>query len=140
MKTILVAYDFTSDSQFALNQAVKIAEKFDADLWLLHVAPPEPEFVGFKAGPGVVRKQVAVELRNEHRALQKAAADIGYDGITPILAQGAIVETVLSQADRLDVDLIVVGAGRRNKLETIVFGSISKSLLQEANRSVLVCR
>ena len=45
INTILVAYDFSVHSDRALESAITIAKKFDAKIWLIHVAEPEPDFV-----------------------------------------------------------------------------------------------
>lgn len=55
MKNILVAVDLDASSQLLIHAAAEQAEKINAKVWVLHVADPEPDFVGNKAGPQYVR-------------------------------------------------------------------------------------
>ena len=73
-----------------------------AHVWILHVAAPDPAFVGFEAGPDVVRDQRAETLRSEHRELTRIAEVFRNAGIeaTALLVQGETVETILDQAER----------------------------------------
>ncbi len=142
MKNILVAYDFSDDSNKAVQQAIIIAEKFHSHIWLLHVADPEPEFIGFESGPHTTRDQVALELRTEHKELQKTAALLknSYENITPILVQGSTVETILSQADKTNSDIIFIGSKSKNTLETIFIGSTSEQVVKRAKKTIMICR
>jgi nucleotide-binding universal stress UspA family protein len=81
------------------------------DLWLLHVAEPDPEFVGWDAGPDSIRQSVADHYRDEHTALRTVAERLRDDGYrcTPLLVQGRFAETILDQAERLSEDLIFMG-------------------------------
>ena len=139
---ILVAYDFSDSSKHALEMAVSIGEKFAAHIYVLHVADPEPGFVGYEPGPGVVRDQIATKYHAEHKQLQLDANKIReeYQNVTAILAQGPIVETILSEAGKLGVDMIVVGADNKTRLKEVMLGSISKGLLSESGFPVLVCK
>lgn len=141
LKSILVAYDFSDYSDKALECAIMLAKVFEARIWLIHVADPEPDFVGFGAGPDAVRKNVANELKDDHRRLQLIAEGIEDNDIqiTPISIQGSIVETINAQAQKLDADLIVIGHKGKNKLETALIGSVSKQIISSTSRSVLVC-
>ena len=50
MEKILVALDFSDVTLEVLDQAKELARALPAKLWLLHTSPPEPEFVGYRAG------------------------------------------------------------------------------------------
>ena len=84
----------------------------DAKVYVLHVAEPEPEFVGYDAGPEVVRTQVAEELHREHRAVQSLAGRFRDNDVdaTALLIRGPTVETTLKEAASLEAGLIVVGS------------------------------
>lgn len=142
MNNLLVAYDFSGDSDKAAQLAIKLAERFDAHVWMLHVVEPEPEFVGFKAGPGVVRGQVAQEMRKEHQELQLVTNKLKevYSQITPIAVQGPTVDTILSQAEKLKAEMIFIGSRGKNKIETILLGSVSEKVVHRSSKPVVVCR
>jgi hypothetical protein len=48
---------------------------------IVHVAPPNPDFIGYQVGPNHVRENVARRLRTEHRDTQKYGAELAADGI-----------------------------------------------------------
>lgn len=70
IKNILVAIDFNETVGELLSYAEALAIKFDAKIWVLHVAAPNPDFVGYEPGPQYIRDFKADELREEHRSLQ----------------------------------------------------------------------
>jgi len=43
LKRVLVAYDFSDDSELALNYALSFAGEYQSELHLLHVLPPLPQ-------------------------------------------------------------------------------------------------
>jgi len=140
MKKILTAVDFSEVTPRVIHVAASQARAFDAELWLLHVAAPDPDFVGFDAGPQSVRDGRAEELRQEHRELQDEAQRLRDDGVqaTALLVQGPTQEKIVSEAERLQVDLIVVGSHGRGAIRRALLGSVSEGLLREAPCPVLI--
>lgn len=134
MQNILVAVDFSETTEEILERALGMATAFSAKLWLVHAAAPAPEFIGYDAGPQTVRNAVAAEFREEHRRLQELAAGLRNRGVTAtaILAQGATVEAVLEEAEKLEVDLIVLGASRHGALHRVLQGSVSEGVIRQA--------
>ena len=57
MKTILVPVDFSDATEPVVETAKRIAGPFKSRIILLHVAEPEPDFIGFEPGPITVRIQ-----------------------------------------------------------------------------------
>jgi len=137
---ILAAIDFSSVSELVIDQIGSLVAGRDAQVFLLHVAEPNPDFVGYDAGPDVVRDQVAKEYRDEHRQLQAFAEQLRDAGIDSkaTLIQGAIVETILERAQHLDVDLILMGTHGHGAMYQILVGSISEGVLHESKKPVLL--
>ena len=69
MKTILALVDFSDVTEAVVKAAGELAGTFKAVLYLLHVAAPDPDFVGYEAGPQTVRDNAAKHFREEHRSL-----------------------------------------------------------------------
>jgi nucleotide-binding universal stress UspA family protein len=140
MKNVLVALDFSDASMRVLDQAVVMAERFGADLTLIHVAAAEPAFVGYEPGPAVVRDDLAHQLRDEHRKLQameKIPADRGVK-TKALLVRGYPAEKILSEAERLNAELIVLGSHGHGMLFHLVAGSVAEAVLKKARCPVLV--
>lgn len=137
---ILVSVDFSDATPRILRAAGRLTRALSGKLWLLHVAEPEPEFVGYEAGPDVVRDQVAREYRDEHRRIQEYADAMRDEGlaVTALLIRGAIVETVIAEAERLDADLLIVGSHGYGAVYDLLVGSVSRGILKHAEIPVLV--
>lgn len=137
---ILIAVDFSPVTERVLTSAATLLKATDAHGYLLHAAEPEPDFVGFDAGPDVVRDQVAAEFRREHRQLQKLAEDLRSQGLmaTALLVQGPIVETVLVEADRLDAAMVILGSHGRGAVYDLLVGSACEGIVRKSTRPVLV--
>lgn len=62
MKNILVTIDFNENENLLLDKAYQMAKAFGAKLWLMHIAAPDPDFVGYDVGPQYIRDARATEL------------------------------------------------------------------------------
>lgn len=140
MKNILTAIDFTALTEALLRQSEKLAGAFDAKVWLVHVASPSPDFVGYEVGPQHVRDDRAGELRQEHRKLQEYARRLRQRGIEceGLLVQGPLLTTLLDEARELRVDLLIVGAHRHSGLFKAFFGNTGEGLLRRTTLPVMV--
>ena len=137
---LLVAIDFSDPTDLILRVARRLAASLDASVWIVHAAEPEPDFVGYDAGPEVVRGQVAKELREEHRKLQEYADQLREKGVEAkaILAQGPTVEVLLELGEKQGSDLIVVGSHGRGLVAEMFMGSVSQGLIRDGRWPVTV--
>mgnify|MGYP001821715466 FL=1 len=137
---ILVAVDLSPASEKVVETAGDVARLTGARVYVLHAAEPEPDFVGYDAGPEVVRTQVAQELRREHRDVQALAEKLRNDGLdaTALLIRGPTVETTLKEADSLEADLIVVGTHGHGAVYDVLVGSYSAGIIRRSKLPVLV--
>lgn len=140
MKRILVALEFNNSSEKLVQMAEQISICFESSLWLVHIAAPDPDFVGYDVGPQYIRDARAEVLRQEHRELQEICKNLEAKGFTaePLLLQGATVNTLLSEARKLEIDLIIAGHQRKGFIGKLFEGSVAKELLDEAGIPVLV--
>lgn len=140
MERIIAGVDFSPVSDAVVNRAASIARAFAARLVLLHVAAPDPDFVGFDVGPQSVRDARARELRDEHRELQRRADDLRERGIDveALLVQGPTVDTILGKAAHLDADLLVLGSHGHGALHRALVGSVSEGVLRRGLLPVLI--
>ena len=71
--SILVAIDLSDKTDKVFQTAEKMAKMIGGTVYLVHVAEPDPDFVGYAVGPETVREQVAKEFHQQHTALQDYA-------------------------------------------------------------------
>ncbi len=138
---LLAAIDFSGFTDPILAAVDQVAATVpETRIWLLHVAEPDPAFVGFAAGPDAVRDQVAAEYRREREQLQACAERLRAGGrdVSALVVQGAIAETILDQAAKLEAGLIVMGSHGYGTIAELIVGGVSKVVLRKARCPVLI--
>lgn len=138
-KNIMVAVDFNDSIGELMVYADSLAQKFGSKVWVLHVADPEPDFVGYEPGPQYIRNIKANEYREEHRNLQEICKNFLSEDIEAdaLLIQGSTVETVLSEAQKLNIDLLIVGTHKHSFLHNLLQESVSMVLFKKAEIPML---
>ena len=137
---LLVATDLSASSAAIIKHALDIARSSNCKLWLVHVADPDPDFVGYGVGPQSVRDSLATGFHREHAELQGIADRLRDQGVdaTALLIQGATAETILQEASKLQVNMIVVGSHGHGAMHKLLVGSVSENVLRKATTPVLV--
>ena len=150
-KSILAAIGLAASSDQIIAAAQEYAEAFSAKVYLVHVTElvlkPQlsidelsgPEFAPVEP-VSFDRKDEADRLRAEHRALQGLKTKLSDAGIdaTALFIEGATVEKLLLEIDRLDIDLVIIGSHSPGFLRDFFFGSTMKEVVREARCPVLV--
>lgn len=131
---ILAAIDFSEVSDEVARVAAELASPLGLGVLLVHVAAPDPDFVGFAAGPEVVREQRAKELRVERQALGELAERLRAAGLEarPHLVEGPTVETLVEQAARHGARFLVLGSHGKGALQRALAGSVCQALATRA--------
>ena len=140
LQTVLVPLDFSDVSSRVVDHAAEMAKQFGGRIVLLHVAEPEPDFVGFDAGPQVVRAAAVQDMRTEHRRLEgykHRLTAIGLE-VTAVHIQGQLAEKVLEEAEAQSADLIVMGSHGHGALYHFFVGSVTSGVVKGAKCPVLV--
>jgi nucleotide-binding universal stress UspA family protein len=139
LKRVLVAYDFSDFSEFALNYALSFAQEYQAELHLLHVLPPamvqEPEISWYPMG-----QEGAYHIAA--RRLQKAvpAETHLWCNVRHIVSEGQPYREILNYAESNKIDLICIGAHGAGFGMRTLFGSNVDRVLRQAPCPVLVAR
>ena len=139
-KPILVPVDFSDATGAVIAEALRLAKALQTGMVILHVAPPEPEFVGYEPGPQSVRDAVARKLHAEHKELQALEASAKATGVdtTTLLIQGYAAEKVVQEAEKLEAGMIVMGSHGHGKLRQLLVGSVTDAVLRKSRVPVLI--
>ncbi|HKA37276.1 MAG TPA: universal stress protein [Thermoanaerobaculia bacterium] len=148
---ILVATDGSRGGAAALKFAARMASRDpDSELVILTIGKVENEGNGETDGEPVADLGSAFEKALEKRAAQKilddAARELQRSGIEAryrfVTAdrRTAVPEAISREADRLKVDLVVVGSEGRDTLNEWVVGGVALRLIYVARRPVTVVR
>lgn len=149
---ILVAYDGSVDAQAAIDRAAQIAPGAPATV----IAVWEP-FIGMLSRTGAIGMGTTAGLAGTFddaeridAASRKAALAIATDGAERATSAGLravprcedrhgdVANTILSVADDVDAEVVVVGTRGRGGVSSFLLGSVAHSLVQHADRPVLV--
>ena len=143
LRRILVPTDFSKSSASALTYAVAFAEKFGAEILLLHVVQdlalfiPEAVLVAPPPAPPV--EQFAAAART---ALERVITDLQRPGlaIRPEVVEGTPYEEIVRFARERVVDLFVIGSHGRSGLAHILLGGVTDKVVRRAPCPVLTVR
>jgi len=131
---LLTGIDFSESAEKIIDETKILARGLNAKIWLVHVAEPDPAFVGYEGDPKVMRDVIAKKYHEEHRKLQTIGQELRDDGLdcVALLVQGATVETILAEASKVEADMIVIGSHGRGALKRLLIGSTSEGVLHRS--------
>jgi len=137
---LLVCVDLSDSTEEILKRIEVLCRPLNAKVWMLHNAMPEPETIEFKVDPIEARESLAKKFHHQHRRLQQLAERFRESGVdaTALLVHGKTVDTILTEASDLDIDVIVVGSHGRGAMYQLLVGSISEGVLRRSSKPVLV--
>lgn len=135
---ILVPLDGSDHSLRALEKAIKIAQKFDGKVTLIHVYS-----ISYLA-------LTATQVTSFVEAVRKSGEAILAEGekiakaqkvkVEKKLKEGAVVEEILKTTRKENFDLIVIGARGISKIKELLLGSISHGVTIHAPCPVLIVK
>lgn len=136
---VLACVDLSPATDTVIATAAALARALGATLHLLHVAAPEPDFVGYdRPGGPYDRDDRAVELRVEHLRLRELADTLTDLEVVPLLVMGSTPEVIRTEAERLGSALVVVGSHGHGTLHRLLVGSTPDALLRHADRPLVI--
>jgi len=137
---LLVAIDLSPITETVIKKVIDIGQKTASQIWLVHVVQPDPDFVGYEVGPQAERDFIAKKYHEKHKTIQTIADELRAFNIkvTPLLLQGPTVETVITEAEKCDADMIITGSHGHGMMYNIFIGSVSKEILNQSKRPVLI--
>ncbi|WP_291766372.1 universal stress protein [Caldivirga sp. UBA161] len=138
---ILVATDGSQYSDKALETAIGLAKAFNSSLYIIHVVEEDKVAMAASTMPIMVNViEDMVKIGNE--ILNKAKAKASEAGVNAevILARGNAADKILENADKLNVDLIVVGSRGLRGLARFLLGSVSEKVVRHSGKPVLVVK
>lgn len=145
---LLIAYDGSDSSKHALARAGALfpgAKAFIGIVW-----EPTPVL----SAPGALGTIDPLDIESQERvdkAVNETAHRVAGEGVEAAKAAGLDPEAkvtedaptwhgIVSLADEVDADVIVVGSRGHGRMRSALLGSVSQGVLHHAHRAVLVLR
>ncbi len=149
MNRILVPTDFSKVTEHALQVAVKIADKFDAEVYLLNIIEPIVD-AGFSASGTLDFEYTITEedrfVYELHKVNEKRLAAFAARYATensrlyPTITIDKVGDGILDFARKYHIDLIVMGTSGENTFEEIFIGNHTEQVMRETHCPVLAVR
>ena len=140
IRKILVALDDTAIAPRVLEAATEIAERFDAELHLFRAVDIPPEFpaAAANADPHDLLPEF-LTARGAEALRQLALGNPRANQHVPVLGVGEPWRAIQDAADRLGVDLIVMGSHAYHWPDRLL-GSVAGHMANQGHANVLVVR
>ena len=145
-KKILVAVDFSDESDVAIHRALDVARHTGAKLVLLHVGAVPDRPVGV---PATMHTTVAEYLRlveedlaQDRTRLEEVRQRVSGQGVevSHVVIDGIPDRGIRSAADEIGADLIIMGSHGRTGIKRFLLGSVAERVVRLSKKHVMVAR
>lgn len=139
IRRILLATDFSADSEAAVQLTIHWARILEADVEVIHALHEtrsggrHSDQAGTSIAEGSERQQALDSLREILARMSEAGVSAGAD-----LAHGAAAVEIAKRAKESRANLVVMGRRGKSRLEHALFGSVAASVLKQVRCSVLL--
>jgi nucleotide-binding universal stress UspA family protein len=147
---ILVAIDLKAGTDRLIGEAERYVRAFNAAVDIIHIAPPDPAFVGYlkhgesgdEAGRLDPRREpTATALRSEHHETQEIGEALRAKGVRVdrvLTIQGPTLAAILEQAEKSAADLLILGSHHHGALYRLWYGETAAEAVEKAPCALLV--
>ena len=146
IKKVLIALDYNPTAQKVAETGYSLAKTMKAEVILLHVISDPVLYSSSEYSPIMgmsfsgytnldLLKLETVEGRKKasKHFLDKSKLHLGDKSIKTLVKEGDFAETIKETAEKLHVDIIVMGSHSRRWLENIVMGSVTEKVLHHTS-------
>jgi nucleotide-binding universal stress UspA family protein len=149
-QTLLVPLDGSPRAESILPHIENLAIQFKSKVFFLQVVEAPLQFVNPSFYETTIQTDIIHEYledfkrKKEHISAYLAGIQEGFQkkGIDTgiFVEQGGAVETILSVAQRENVDLIAIASHGRSGLSRVFYGSVAAGIMQKIDRPILIIR
>lgn len=136
----VVATDFQEPSLRAVDRARSLAKAHGARLTLAHVAEPSVWYEAVQSAPPEARAGREAHEREARARLERLDLERLDGRAERVLLRGKPSVEIPAFAQRVDADLVVIGAHGRGLVDRALLGSHAEAIVERAPCSVLLVR
>ncbi len=139
IQKILCPIDFSAPSRNALRYANEFAKAMNAKITIMHVIQPQP--IAADVNVPYVPLEIEIE-KNAKEDLERIVKEEVQEGVVveQVMAFGLPSDCVIAQAQKENVDLIILGTHGRTGISRLLMGSTAENVIRHAARPVLVVK
>ncbi|WP_425918388.1 universal stress protein [Acinetobacter sp. TSRC1-2] len=143
-QNILVPVDGSDISLSAVKNAAQIAQAFGGQLTLISLVTEDPFSDADFYYPSPIMKEYFVQAyANAEKALKQAQAIASENGVTAniqVVKGNVSEEGIIETAEKLKIDLIVMGSHGRKGFQKFLLGSFAQDVLKGTKLPVLIVK
>ena len=139
---IVIAIDFSENSDYAFEYALTLAKQFNSELTVMHVINEPVDLRGFYV-PHISFEQLEKEIEEgANKMMEKFCVSrmADFSNYQTTIVSGIPYEEIIRKAEEIGASLIVVGTHGRTGLDHIIFGSTAERVVRSASCPVLTIR
>ena len=141
MKNILMAIESCETTTIVspiVEKTMELAKACSSKVRIIHVVPPVKQSP-YNIDSKTSRHEVATEYCSEHEFIQHLAKCMQGKNIdaSALLLEGEIVSTILKAAERLKIDLIILGCQKHGRIYGALMDSTEEGLLSKCSFPIM---
>ncbi len=142
IKRILYPIDFSECSYQVLPYVLYVAEKYDAEIYLLYVVDDLRQFAGMHVPHTSISNFIEEALVESEKMLDKICDEHlqSCPNFQRRLVMGDPRVEILKMVKSEKIDLVIIGSHSRRGLERIIFGSVAEYVVKNASVPVLTVK
>jgi nucleotide-binding universal stress UspA family protein len=142
VKKIFVPIDFSEYSKKALRTAIDIAEDYRSELHILHIVEKMNIPSVYGIGKGSIEKRIDDVISNVRRETESIINEYGDDSanIKIHIRRGHAARTIISVADEVNPDLLVIATHGVKGIEYLLIGSVTERVVRYVRCPVLTVK
>ena len=141
MQKIVCALDLSEHSKTVAEYACKMAKMSGATITAVYAAPTLTQYTGFHVPPNTIDSFVGEIVSGAEKAMLQFVAE-NFDGVeaTAEIVVGYAAEEIISVAEKIGADMIIMGTHGRKGIDRILFGSVAEKVVMNSRIPVLTIR
>lgn len=140
MKNILIPYDFSELSDYALQLGIEIAEKLEANILILNVIHTGKSTVFNNDGSLSESNRFDIDVvqeQSEKNDRLLSAIGKNKDFLSHKVSIGDIEEHILDISEKMEMDLIIMGTHGSSGISEYISGSITDKIIRKTDAAVI---
>ncbi|MEE8620711.1 MAG: universal stress protein [Syntrophobacteria bacterium] len=142
IKRILYPIDFSECSYQVLPYVLYVAEKYDAEIYLLYVVDDLRQFAGMHVPHTSISDFIEQAMVESEKMLDKICDEHlqSCPNFQRRLVMGDPRVEIFKMVESEKIDLVIMGSHSRRGLERIIFGSVAEYVVKNASVPVLTVK